>query len=92
MDIYKIDDKELKELKDEFNKTSYGIRASMFATFPLMLVIPFGIAFAGVVFVDEFVLAMITAISLVVSIVGLFVTKMIYYKMLRNFAEYKKKK
>ena len=92
MDIYKCDDKELKELREEFNKTSFGIRASMFATFPLMLVIPFGIAFAGFVFVDEFVLAMITAISLVVSICGLFITKMYYYKMLKQYAETRKKK
>ncbi len=92
MDIYSVDDKGLNELKKEFNKTSYGVRASMFALFPLMLIIPFGIAFAGFVFVDEFVLAMITATSLVVSTVGLFITQMLYYKALKEYAETKKKK
>ena len=92
MDIYKIDDKGLRELKSEFNKTSYGARASMFALFPLMLVIPFGLAFACFVFVDEFVLGMLTAISLVISMLGLFINQLIYYRMLKEYASTKKSK
>lgn len=85
MNIFELGNKEVRDLHDEFNKTSFGRRAKIFSVLPLVgAVISLFLAVSG----EEAVLFNFFLINCAFTAV----TQMQYGSMLKDFANSKKDK
>lgn len=102
MNIYKMKDKDLTKYSTRFNKTTYGKRAKIFATTPIIL---------GIIFIILLIYQMINnpdnisfdnttitilSICFLISFLSLCITQLMYSRMLKEYIssldEEKKKK
>ena len=100
MDIYKLNNKELKEVSKEFDKTAYGSKCKLFIFLPLVMIFFLILMLVGLlVLSDEYTNDNITLIytgifvSAIAIIQGLICMSQLHYgKMLKEYVDSKNDK
>ena len=89
MNIYKLNEKEIRKLHNEFNKTAYGFRVKLFSIVPLITSIIFIITsiicFSEGVTDTTIMLGLLSMLGFAISLIGLSITTLLYGNMLKDY-------
>lgn len=90
MNAFKLKNKEVVKMHDEFNKTNFGARAYFFSICPMIIGLIFLIASVSFYYFYDRLSGIICALGFGLSYLILCITQLQYGKMLRDYIESKK--